>query len=568
MYAGILKIKNNLIYIDIKNNKLYCYRYINGEKITISDDLIINIMQYIITCHKPKPLYKNNYTVYLDTKTGYKHFYKNNQENFTKFFFENGKLALLFNNKNENQNKSKPFYFTIIGIDIILTLTSFITINNIITSRQNTQNNNQTNLTSNIEYSKPDETVDASFFINYINSSNNLTERQKQLLINNNLFEDLSLTKMTSDRIFSLETKLTNISIVIGEEGKPGTNVLGWYNPLITNKIFVVNENDDSTIIHEFIHLLQDNNKYNYIREACATIISNEYYETSSNSYKNEIVRTKFLMELIGPDIIWNLNFSGSAQEFENAINEILPKQDADKLLELFSSSPGELTPDMANKVNKEIDNYLKEIYTNMYPDSKDTIDFLTTISNSQNLSSTDYLNSYNYPSKEEKNNNKFIYKFFIPIDKALQNNLVNISFSVTKKIPVNISNINDETIHKEYNILNPNLSDLIIDKNGEYFVDYVDGKQYTPEEAKNMGYIEINYYKYEFIYDISKKDIEKYKNIPNIVINKPEITVLDPYNIEGISAETYADNTDIVNIIINYQTKDGLYKNTSIKTK
>lgn len=573
MHTGIIRIKDNIIYIDIENNKLNCYRYVNGQKVPISNELIINIMQYIITCHKPKLLSTTDYTVYLDTQTGYKHFYKNNQEDFIKFFYENGKSALLFNKNKQDKNNLKPLNFALLGIDIVLILSSFIFITNIVNNRQTTQNTSQTNLTSNIEYSEPIGYVDNSFFINYINDSNCLTDSEKQLLINNKLFDDISQTKMTADRIFSLETKLTNINIVVGEEGKPGPNVLGWYNPLISNQIFVVNANDNPTTTHEFVHLLQDDNKYTYIREACATIISNEYYDANSNSYPNEVIRTKFLMELIGPDVIWNLNFSGSTIEFENTIKDILPKEDADKLLELFSSSPGKFTPDMENHINSEIDNYLKEIYTNLYPDSKDTIDFLTSISNNQKLSSTDYLNSHNYFQKEEKENadNKFMYKFFIPVNTALQNNLVDISFSITKKIPVDLNtNTNDEIIHEEYTILNHNLSQ-VIDENGTYFVSLIDGTSYTPKEAQNLGYIEVNYYKYEYLYEVSINDIEQYKNIPNIAISKPQITVLSPYNIQGVFAETYTnanDNTDIVNISINYQTKDALYKNTSSKTR
>ena len=101
---------------------------------------------------------------------------------------------------------------------------------------------------------------------------------------------------MTEDRIMSLEEKLTDIKILpFTEEDKEENKTrasqglletVGYYNPLTPNIFYMENLTNQDTKTHEFIHLLQDNNNYYYIREASAEIISNEYYGALLDSYK------------------------------------------------------------------------------------------------------------------------------------------------------------------------------------------------------------------------------------------------------------------------------------------
>ena len=64
MHLGTIRIKDNIIYIDIKNKELYCYKQTKNKKIIISNEIIINLIKYIITCHKPKYLYQDEFEVY------------------------------------------------------------------------------------------------------------------------------------------------------------------------------------------------------------------------------------------------------------------------------------------------------------------------------------------------------------------------------------------------------------------------------------------------------------------------------------------------------------------------
>lgn len=578
MHLGTIRIKDNIIYIDIKNKELYCYKQTKNKKIIISNEIIINLIKYIITCHKPKYLYQDEFEVYLDEETNFKHFYKNGKEDYLKFFYENGQSTILLNSKS-NEDKYSTKSFIIKGVQICITFLSAITfissVSAIYKIQTTTKINAQTEITNNIEYSIPEEKIDTNFFKDFINNSPNLSKQEKQLLINNDLFDDLSETLMTNDRIFSLEVKMTNLDIIYGQEGKPADGVLGWYNPMISNQIHVIDEKDNQTTIHEFIHLLQDDNQYQYIREACATLISNEYYNSNQTAYNDAIIRTQFLMEIIGPDIIWDLNFSGSTREFEIAIKSLLPEKDAEELLELFTSSIGMLSQSKNYEINKKIDNYLLQMYKSLAPENTETLEFLTDISSTNHLSSKGYLLNRNYFNKKNKENtiNPFEYKFSIPLDIALNQNMIDISYTLTQKNYINPNDpsqiSNDDIIHEEYIILNKNISELMFDENGnQYFINYNTGEQYTVAEAQSLGLIETKYYQYKFFYNIQYDEIKKYENIPNITINIPEIKLLDPYNnIENISASTN-EIYPLNNIIINYVPNQYLYQNQTSKTK
>ena len=60
---------------------------------------------------------------------------------------------------------------------------------------------------------------------------------------------------------------------------------------------------------------MQSFNEYSYIKEASASLISSEYYNVPNITYTEAVSRLQFLMELIGEETIWNLNFSGTTTD-------------------------------------------------------------------------------------------------------------------------------------------------------------------------------------------------------------------------------------------------------------
>ena len=498
MHLGIIKINNTKIYID-KHKNLISYYYENGNKKIINNDLIILLIKELVTCHHKKFLYQDEYEVYLDEQTGYKHFYKDGKENYTIFFYENGYDAILYK---ENSNQSNFKTFTVKGTKICISIILLLTVINGIKS--NIVQNPEKIVSPQIEYTQENElTVDSSFFKDFILNSENLTKEEKQLLINNQFFKDLSETPITSSRKSSLEEKFNNITIKTGTEGRPSPNVLGWYIDLFPNTIHVVDENDNNTKIHEFIHLTQEFTEYSYIREACADLISLEYYGIEDSlTYNDAATRIQFLMELIGPEIIWNLNFNGDETSFENKIYELLPEESAIKLLQLFKQNPANITVEKYQEQNKEIDKYLYQIYNTLTNENNP----LNTIQEETGIT-FDTFNSNQTYFNHSNNEYSFSFSKIITLEEAKQKGLVNIS--VAEKTYISEENIEklksqEIPIFKEYEILNNNFQIMpSVDKNQE-IIDMVyninNDETYTLEEAEQKGYIECKYWYYKYI--------------------------------------------------------------------
>ena len=498
MHLGIIKINNTKIYID-KHKNLISYYYENGNKKIINNDLIILLIKELVTCHHKKFLYQDEYEVYLDEQTGYKHFYKDGKENYTIFFYENGYDAILYK---ENSNQSNFKTFTVKGTKICISIILLLTVINGIKS--NIVQNPEKIVSPQIEYTQENElTVDSSFFKDFILNSENLTKEEKQLLINNQFFKDLSETPITSSRKSSLEEKFNNITIKTGTEGRPSPNVLGWYIDLFPNTIHVVDENDNNTKIHEFIHLTQEFTEYSYIREACADLISLEYYGIEDSlTYNDAATRIQFLMELIGPEIIWNLNFNGDETSFENKIYELLPEESAIKLLQLFKQNPANITVEKNQEQNKEIDKYLYQIYNTLTNENNP----LNTIQEETGIT-FDTFNSNQTYFNHSNNEYSFSFSKIITLEEAKQKGLVNISVAEKTYISEeNIEKLKSQAIpiFKEYEILNNNFQIMpSVDKNQE-IIDMVyninNDETYTLEEAEQKGYIECKYWYYKYI--------------------------------------------------------------------
>ena len=520
MHIGLLKIKDKTIYID-NQNKLISYYYKDGKKQIISNNFVISVLKDLVTCHKKKFLYKKEYEVYLDEQTGYKHFYKDGKENYTKFFYENGYNAILYK---ENSNKFNIKNFTVNGIKICISITLFLAIFNI---ANNTLNNPNEITNTKIEYTQNKEiTIDSSKFKDYILSSENLTKEDQQLLINEIFFEDLSKTKINEDRVSSIDEKMTNITINVDEKNKPSDNVLGWYIDLFPNIINVADGNDNDTKIHEFIHLIQEYSEYSYIKEACADLISSEYYNVESLEYSEAVSRIQFLMELIGPEPIWNLNFSGNTEEFESKIYEILPEEEAKIFLDLLKDSPANLTIEESKQQNDEIDSYLYKIYNILTNENNE----LNELQKETGLTFDRYYSNHTYFADSPDNDYSFCFSKIMPLEEVKQKNIVQTSVAqktyITKEEASKLGIEGNKTF-LEYAVLNNNYQVLsILEENGE-IVDYVfnmnKSEQYSISEAESLGLIQCKYWYYEYI-SATNENIGEY---PLIITPNPQYDYL-----------------------------------------
>ena len=395
MHIGILKIKNKKIYIDIENNKIISYYYKNKQR----RDISLEALNYIVTKlffnqSQEKFLYEENgYQVYKNIETGYKHYYKNDKQDYIKFYLENGNNAILNKEistlltKKLSKAKQKVTIPKFIKFGQALLIGSSLYFGSLevtekVTMRQIEIEKEVSEILKDIEelidQENPlSEKMEYTTILEYINDSENLTEEQKMLLSNKNLIIDISNTPMTEDRIADLETSLTDIQIVlftqddIEENNYRQENDLakqtGYYNLLEPNILHIADLTDINTICHEYIHLLQDNNEYHYLREASAEIIASEYFYNKINSYYSPIIRTRVLMEIIGTDPIWELNFSGKTDRLEEILDTYLSSEESEELKELFMISPSQYNAADLEEINQEIDQYLSKLYTSIY---------------------------------------------------------------------------------------------------------------------------------------------------------------------------------------------------------
>ncbi len=195
----------------------------------------------------------------------------------------------------------------------------------------------------------------------YLDENDYLSENDKELYKNQKLLDDILPYYRNTRMEFKANSRFNNLHYKYYKKRK---NVLGYYdcnNPNVIN-LKQGNKNVDYVKVHEYIHLLQSNYKYLYISEACADIISEEYYDISTDIYLSATINTKILMEIMGPEIIWNLNFGNSDKEFVSIIKDNLDDDKANKLLMILSQSP-----DSYDNINDDIRALLNELYFNIY---------------------------------------------------------------------------------------------------------------------------------------------------------------------------------------------------------
>ena len=196
-----------------------------------------------------------------------------------------------------------------------------------------------------------------------------ITDEEKDKLYNEDLLNLVLNYSDSNRRNYYLTEKLTNIDVkyygvfdILYEEAD------GHYNPIQLNKLYVKNiihNNEDryfGVLRHEYVHLLQSETKYLYIKESCAELISHEFYGETINSYKEGIKRTKVLMEIIGVEPILSCNFEENDAYLESSIKQYLSEEDANRLLKLLETSGLKMDKE---EIHEEIDGLLAKMYYN-----------------------------------------------------------------------------------------------------------------------------------------------------------------------------------------------------------
>ncbi|MBQ9833671.1 MAG: hypothetical protein IJO33_00535 [Bacilli bacterium] len=316
------------------------------------------------------------FKVYLDKKTGLKHYFKDGKENFSALFKFNGDNALNYekceeifeSSGSQNKNNKGIFKFKILGA-VFICSASFILLLNLmnifdvsLTDIKTTFDNlSQVRISSlgKIEYGPLAKKVNSVKEIQeYIYQSDNLTQSEKEFLDNEDLFNDILLytygTKM--DYLYNLKLEGLEIKYFQGEEDDP---LIGYYTMMDPNAINGKEGVEKKLWLdHEFIHLLQHPNVYSYICESTADIIAYEYYGSNHEGYVNADKNGRKLMDVIGPKIIWEYVFTGDATKLNNILRENLSEEDYKVFIDILEKNDGR---------DEELSNLIDKLYLNIY---------------------------------------------------------------------------------------------------------------------------------------------------------------------------------------------------------
>lgn len=550
MLAGIIKdIKNNIIYnIYFKNykNKIDInVKCIDNEKYYyLNQKEVINLLSIIFNYSKKEYGTYKSYKIFLDDANN-KHFIKNNIENIELFYLNNGQNPIMYNIFNKN-DKNVPKLFEIRNTkkDIAyILITSLICLNAFYIGFNFTDLLND-NITINEVLTK-----DIAQFYNYINildtqeitnkiyESTGLSQEEKDYLINENLFNDI-LNVSNRGRNQILREKTSNIKKVFFTEEELITKEKsgGFYNPLEPNIIHVRNEENDtkSIMIHEFIHLLQEDNQYYFIREAVAEIIKEEYYGVKINAYQEEIKYVKILMEIIGPKPVFECCFKGDISSFENSIKKLLNDKDSKELLNLFTTRP------LYCENKEEVYQKIKILYTKMCNKNifaEEPIVISTLIY-------PEYINRGYFNKKYiEECNNKDSYLYeTLRVEDVVNKGFIEIKCSVVKIDKLTI----DEFLLSGGDARNINYSSLPdYYYNKKNVINSKTKEKYTLKEAIEKGVIyDVDFFKYTIIENLTLDEVIKYVNIEGYY-GDIKIVDADYDNVKHVEIPYFTNNKD-----------------------
>lgn len=276
---------------------------------------------------------------------------------------------------------------------------------------------------------------DENYLLKLIMNNPYLTEESKLFFANQTLMKDIANTNMSPDAKAAISYSLHNFKITeynparkivydIKELTNQIDNPYGYvdgaaYRKDEINVYECKDQFDTKIVLHEFMHILQQDSKYRYLTESVAEILPYEYFNYPINTYQNSVKRIYILMEIIGPEAVWNA-FFGSPEQLEMLVSKYLSEEDAKIFMTCLTERPYNKTynPETdTSDIDLELDRLLKEMYYNKF--GKDINDNVK-IKAIYNMNSQGYLEytvngiTYTVPLyyfNSDKQNEKYFYE-------------------------------------------------------------------------------------------------------------------------------------------------------------
>lgn len=433
----IIKIDEDTFVLYLEQEKNICNYYgykVCDEKIMpLPEDFIKILDIFKLSLNRKSLGIEDGYEVILDCDTNFKHYFKNQTEDFDKFILMNSEDLTVYenntNNENNNKKKNKKYFrkFNLVASNrtktftkvatigatiVIVAVINVYTVSQIMIEKHNAYIYNQ-KMSESLAYSSFD--IQKEDIVNYIMNSPNLNEQEKALLINDDYLDFISPYLFGANVNIYLNDRLNNLDIVYYDDEidpRPGTN--GYYKGDNILHIKDYNENNPMerkiVIGHEFSHVFQNPFCSTYIAEAISAILTDEFFG-EYNSYPAEVKNIKALMEIIGPEPLIKYTFTGDLTEIENLVKDYLEKDDFDNFIRIISSNINfsSKSKEDRNKDNEMLLDIIYRMYYNKY--GKIDHDFVSLICN------TDVVRYYFNPKFINEENSYYLELERTPID-------------------------------------------------------------------------------------------------------------------------------------------------------
>lgn len=221
---------------------------------------------------------------------------------------------------------------------------------------------------------------DEEYILNMIWLNPNLSDEQKALLASSAFIRDLANTPMTSEQKTILCFQLSKLSIeeynliqkgvysakeLFGMDNLYGYVLDGEHRQDTIHMLETSSDYSDLVLVHEFVHIAQVDSEYAYLKESSAEIIAHEYWDRPIISYHNSVKRIYLLMSIVGPEAVWNANFTSTTQ-LEAELSKYLSQEQVTVFMEYLKVKPHKQRIDETTGIG-EVDQALDDLLKIMY---------------------------------------------------------------------------------------------------------------------------------------------------------------------------------------------------------
>lgn len=312
--------------------------------------------------------YFKEYEVYYDKEMDLKHFLLNGKEDYEMLFKYNGIDAFLYVEKEKKINMIKKF--ACFGMCLTIALSGIQFLESINFNIKTDPGVYMAHSISDVMGLYSDEPINYLDAIDAIKSSN-LPNDVKSVISDESFLKLVFSYYKGSALEYTARLKFENLSLEPFEEGHRFENnetVNGYYSPLNSNVLRSRSADElyIQVIVHEFIHLLQaENYKYTYLVEASAELIASELLNMTPSTYLPAVENLKLLINIIGPEPIYELIFAGDDTNLINILKNNLSIQDYTKITQYLKKDGFAINNEMDFQL--EIQQTLYKLYEKLY---------------------------------------------------------------------------------------------------------------------------------------------------------------------------------------------------------